>query len=95
MANAKRLWPLASFLALIFAVSCGWTFRLAAADDVIEKGVGWPTHFPALLGPAFAAIVVTALIWGRPGVRDLLGRRSFWQIYRTAAYRRSASYLSP
>ena len=58
--GAKTLWPLASFVALAYAVSWAWMFPLVAAGDVVEKGVGWPTHFPVLFGPALAAFVVTA-----------------------------------
>ena len=65
---------------LAYAVSWGWTFPLVAAGDVIEKGVGWPTNFPALVGPALAAFVVTALVWGRTGVRDLLARMARWRM---------------
>jgi membrane protease YdiL (CAAX protease family) len=47
---------------------------------VIEKGKGWPTHWPALFGPAVAAIVLTAWLSGRAGVLDLLARMSRWRI---------------
>ena len=80
MAGAIRRWPLASFVALAYAVSWGWTFPLAAVGDVVEKGVAWPTNLPALLGPAIAAFVVTALLWGRVGVRDLLARMARWRL---------------
>jgi uncharacterized protein len=73
-------WPLASFVALAYAVSWGWTFPLVAAGDVIEKGVGWPTNLPALVGPALAALVVTALVFGRAGVRELLARVVRWRV---------------
>jgi uncharacterized protein len=78
--GATRFWPLASFVALAYAVSWGWAFPFVAAGDVIEKGVGWPTNFPALLGPALAAFVVTAAVWGRAGVRDLLARMARWRM---------------
>ncbi|MEA2248069.1 MAG: protease family protein [Solirubrobacteraceae bacterium] len=55
-------------------------FPLVAGGDVVEKGVGWPTHFPALLGPALAASVVTARVFGRAGVRDLLARMARWRM---------------
>lgn len=76
--GATRFWPLASFVVFAYAVSCAWTFPFVAADAVVEKGVGWPTNFPALLGPALAAFDVTALVWGRAGVRDLLARSISW-----------------
>jgi membrane protease YdiL (CAAX protease family) len=75
-----KRWPLASFVVLAYAVSWGWAFPFVAAGDVIEKGVGWPTNFPALLGPALAAFVVTAAVWGRARVRDLLARVALWRM---------------
>jgi membrane protease YdiL (CAAX protease family) len=36
--------------------------------------------FPALFGPAFAALVVAAVTDGRPGLRDLLGRLVRWRV---------------
>jgi membrane protease YdiL (CAAX protease family) len=77
---ATWFWPLASFVALAYAISWAWAFPFVAVGDVIEKGVGWPTNFPALLGPALAALVVTALVWGRAGVRDLLARIARWRL---------------
>jgi membrane protease YdiL (CAAX protease family) len=80
MAGAVRRSPLVSFVVLAYAVSWAWMFPFVAAGDVVRKGVGWPTHFPALLGPALAALVVTALVWGRAGVRDLLARMARWRM---------------
>jgi membrane protease YdiL (CAAX protease family) len=74
VAAAKRIWPLACFVALAYAISWGWTFPLVAAGDVVKTGVGWPTAIPALAGPALAALVVTALVWGRAGLGDLFAR---------------------
>jgi len=65
---------------LAYAVSWAWAFPFVAAGDVVKKGAGWPTHFPALLGPALAALVVTAVVWGRAGVRDLLARIARWRM---------------
>jgi membrane protease YdiL (CAAX protease family) len=36
--------------------------------------------FPALFGPALAAVIVAALTDGRPGLRDLLGRLVRWHV---------------
>jgi len=80
MTATKRLWPLACFVALAYAISWGWTFPLAVAGDVIKTGVGWPTSIPALAGPALAALVVTAVVWGRAGLRDLLARMVRWRM---------------
>jgi uncharacterized protein len=68
------------FFALSYALSWSWVIPLAAAHVVVRRGVGWPTHLPALLGPAIAAVVVTAWTMGRPGVRDLLARLARWRV---------------
>lgn len=78
--RAKSLWPLGFFVVLAFAVSWAWTFPFAAAGSVVQQGVGWPTNLPALLGPALAAFVVSALVSGRAGVRDLLARIVRWRL---------------
>jgi membrane protease YdiL (CAAX protease family) len=68
------------FFALAYALSWSWVIPLAAAHLVVRRGVGWPTHLPALLGPAIAALVVTAWTMGRPGVRDLGARLIRWRV---------------
>lgn len=78
--HAFRRHSLASFVALAYAISWAWTFPLLLAGVVVEKGAGWPTHLPALLGPAVAALAVTALACGRAGVRELLGRVVRWRM---------------
>jgi membrane protease YdiL (CAAX protease family) len=65
---------------LAYAISWGWTFPFVAAGDVVEKGVGWPTNLPAALGPTVAAFAVTAVVWGRTGIRDLLARMARWRL---------------
>jgi hypothetical protein len=65
---------LAAFFALAYALSWAWALPLAATGSVVHRGQGWPTHYPALLGPAIAAVLVTAWTLGRPGLADL-GRR--------------------
>jgi CAAX protease family protein len=68
------------FFVLAYALSWSWVIPLAAAHEVVRRGVGWPTHLPALLGPAIAALVVTAWTMGRPGVRDLGARIARWRV---------------
>jgi CAAX protease family protein len=68
------------FFALSYALSWSWVIPLAAAHLVVRRGVGWPTHLPALLGPAIAAVAVTAWTMGRPGVCDLLARLGRWRV---------------
>jgi uncharacterized protein len=71
---------LAAFFALACALSWSRAIPLAAAHQVVYRGEGWPTHYPSLLGPAIAAVAVTAWTMGRPGLRDLLARLVRWRV---------------
>jgi len=71
---------LVAFFALAYVLSWSWVLPLAAAHQVVHRGAGWPTHYPALFGPAIAAIVVTVWTAGRPGLRDLLSRMGRWRV---------------
>ena len=90
-------WGLAStgaivaFYVLAFAISWGWSFTLVANGDIVRRGVGWPTAWPALAGPAIAAVVVTAWVSGRVGLADLARRIVRWRF----APRWWAATLSP
>jgi hypothetical protein len=53
---------------------------MAARGDIVRAGVGWPTHLPGLAGPALSAVIVTALVDGRPGLADLWSRMVRWRI---------------
>jgi membrane protease YdiL (CAAX protease family) len=53
---------------------------MAVGHQVVASGRGWPTHFPALLGPAAAAFLVVAAISGRAGVASLLRRIGLWRV---------------
>lgn len=67
------------FIVLAFAWSWAWAWPLATSGAVVTKGTGWPTHFPALLGPAVAAFLTAAWVSGRAGVRDLFARMGRWR----------------
>src|SRR5256885_16408039 len=70
---------LGSYALLAYALSwTGWV-PLALTHQVVRVG-GWPTHLPGLLGPALAALVVTAAAAGRSGVRQLARRILRWRI---------------
>ncbi len=71
---------LVAFFALAYALSWSWAIPLAVAHLTVRRGEGWPTHYPLLLGPAIAAVVITAWTMGRPGVRDLLARVARWRV---------------
>ena len=66
---------LATYVALAFLFSWSWWVPMAVRGQVTHTGVGWPTHLPGLMGPAFAAVVVT-LGWQGTGALLDLGRRA-------------------
>lgn len=70
---------LVAFYVLAYAITWGWGFTLVAGGEVVRRGQGWPTHFPALLGPAIAAVIVTAWISDRPGLANLGRRMLRWR----------------
>jgi len=72
--------PVVVFFALAFAISWAWAIPLALGDQVVLRGQGWPTHYPSLLGPAIAAVTVTAMTTGRTGLRDLAARMARWRV---------------
>lgn len=62
-----------AFFVLACALSWAYWIPLAIWSDPVTRGEGTPTHLVGLLGPALAAIVVTAVTAGRRGLRDLGG----------------------
>ena len=71
---------LVGFYALTLAISWGWMLPFVLAGSVVNRGSGWPTHLPALMGPMIAAVVVTAWTKGARGVRDLAERMIRWRV---------------
>lgn len=49
-----------AFTLLAYALTWAWLLPMALSGGVAEPGSGWPTHFPALLGPMIAAVLVAA-----------------------------------
>jgi uncharacterized protein len=80
MRAAVRRHPVRSYVVLAYALSWTWWIPMAVRGDVVRTGVGWPTHLPGLAGPALAAVLVTALVDGRPGLRDLGARLTRWRV---------------
>ena len=66
--------PELAFVIIAYAWSWGWWVPMAAMNVTTRAGQAWPSHLPGLLGPAVAAVVVTAVVSGRSGLADL-GRR--------------------
>nr|WP_055501709.1 CPBP family intramembrane glutamic endopeptidase [Nonomuraea pusilla] len=93
-ARGVRAWvrrrPVTSFFALAYAFSWSWWWGVAATGGLVRPGVAWPTHLPGLLGPALAAVAVTAAVDGRRGVSALLRR-----VPRQGGARGAALALSP
>jgi CAAX protease family protein len=66
-----RRHPLISFFVLAYALT--WPLiPLVSVSPLFG--------LPALFGPALAAIIVAAVVDGRPGLRDLLGRMVRWRV---------------
>jgi membrane protease YdiL (CAAX protease family) len=66
---------LVAYVVLAFLFSWSWWVPMAVRGQVAHPGQGWPTHLPGLMGPAFAAVVVTLGWQGTGALRDL-GRRA-------------------
>jgi hypothetical protein len=67
--------PLLSFFALTFAISWGGMLLII--------GAGGPGGYPMLAwvaGPPIAGMVLTGLLYGRAGFRDLLTRMTKWRV---------------
>jgi len=70
--------PVVAFFVLAYALSWGWWVPLAVSGRLVERGDGWPSHIPGLLGPLIAALAVLALTEGRAGVRRWLADMVRW-----------------
>ena len=79
LTSSIRAHPLASYLALTYALSWGYWIPFVAAGRVVRLG-GTTTQFPGLFAPMVAALAVTAVVDGRLGVRDLLHRMVRWRV---------------
>ena len=82
MRNLVRRHPVTSFAVLAYLLSWSWWIPIALRGDVVRPGEGWPTHLPGLAAPAVAAVVITALVDGRTGLRDLAARLTRWRVGR-------------
>ncbi|MGA8246126.1 MAG: hypothetical protein WB797_04415, partial [Nocardioides sp.] len=52
-----RRHPLATYVALAYAISWSCWLPLVLRGSIVRQGDGWPTELPGLLGPAAAAAV--------------------------------------
>jgi membrane protease YdiL (CAAX protease family) len=70
---AIRRHPLGAYFFLAYLFSWSYWVPLALAG-------GHRSHFPGLLGPMLAALVVSAAVTGRAGTDDLLRRMLRWRV---------------
>ena len=75
-----RRHPVVLFSCLAYLLAWSWWVPLVLRGEVVRPGVGWPTHLPGLLAPALAAVLVTALLDGRAGLRELARRLVRWRV---------------
>lgn len=73
MRDLIRRAPTASFLVLAYAISWAYWIPLLLSGARVAPG-STTTHFPGLIGPAVAGVIVTAAVSGRPGLHRLWQR---------------------
>jgi len=71
--------PFAAYCVLAFALSWAAWLPIVFAGQSVGVGVR-PSHFPGLLGPMLAALIITASTGGRIGLRELLARMGRWRV---------------
>lgn len=72
--------PVAAFVGLAYLLSWAWWLPQVVAGVTVHVGTGWPTHLPGLAGPALSALIVTAVLDGRTGLRALWRRSLRWRV---------------
>ncbi|HEX2704368.1 MAG TPA: CPBP family intramembrane glutamic endopeptidase [Candidatus Lustribacter sp.] len=78
-APARRAGRVIAYCGLAYLFSWAVWVPMMIQGQVSRPGQGWPTHLLGLLGPALAALVVTAAVEGRPGVTALARRTLRWR----------------
>jgi membrane protease YdiL (CAAX protease family) len=78
--------PLLSYFALVFAISWGTILIVAGGPSGISAN-SQPSemqlpfvYLAMLLGPSVAGILLTGLVYGKAGFRDLLTRMTRWRV---------------
>jgi membrane protease YdiL (CAAX protease family) len=80
-----RRHPVLSYYALVFAISWGGILMLVAPGGIPGEPEDVARLFPFTLaalfaGPSVAGLVMTALVSGRAGLRELLARLGRWRV---------------
>ena len=69
-----------SFFVIAFALSWAVWIPMALASARVDEGQVWPSHVPGLFGPMAAAFIMSAIVAGGGGVRDLVRRMALWRV---------------
>lgn len=69
-----------SFFVIAFALSWAVWIPMALAGARVAEGQVWPSHVPGLFGPLAAAVIMSAIMAGGGGVRDLARRMAQWRV---------------
>jgi membrane protease YdiL (CAAX protease family) len=77
--------PVLSYYALVFAISWGGILTIVAPGGIPGEPEDVARLFPLTLaalfaGPSVAGVVMTALVSGRAGLRELLARLGRWRV---------------
>src|SRR5829696_10339024 len=77
--------PLLSYFALVFAISWGGILIVAGPGGFLGTKEISEVLFPimvlaTLAGPSVAGILMTGLVYGRAGFRDLFARMTRWRV---------------
>lgn len=78
---AIRSRPLASFVLLAWGLSWAYWIPMYLRGEVVTPGAttGF-SHFPGLAGPMLAALIITGISSGLPGLRAFLARFVHWRV---------------
>lgn len=81
MFNILKRSPLVSYFILTYIISWTiWSPIVASARGWVTWQVPYALYYFGSLGPLISAMLLTALIDGRVGIRDLLGRIVKWRV---------------
>ena len=79
LANLRRH-SVVSYFVIAFAVSWATWIPMALARVRVIQASAWPTHVPGIIGPIVAAFVMSAVVGGGAGVKDLVSRMGRWHV---------------
>lgn len=77
----RRRQPLVIFFVLSYVISwIIWLPQVAFVQGFLDRPVSPYLHLLGGIGPMLAAIIVTGIIAGRAGIRELAGRMFRWRV---------------